>query len=583
MERTMENVFSSNVINDVVCKKLMGETLDYIAGAVGSTLGPYGKHAIVQDHNLQHFATKDGYSVLRKIFFKHPFPRTILDLLKRISFRLVRSVGDGSTSAVVASNEIYKAVTAAGNELSPKDVVDGLNIMSDMLREEILKRAISLEDTNHLKNVAYISTNSDAKLADMIHEIFTEVGRDCSITVESGSTSNTYYERTSGIEVNRGIINPYFATSATETGIKCEHENVFIFMTNGTLGGEDMTIVGDLIQKICGMGASLLLVAKGYDSNFREFLHVNKVKNMSMPIAAIDMATESPEAFAKFEDLSIYIGCAYYNKIAGESLREFPLDRLGQCSAIKGTDLVTKFLGGKGSQEDITAKIDSIRGELEKLLQIEDHIERDTNVVVLKNRLASLSDGMVVIKVGGETPQEIETKKFLVEDAVFACQSALKFGIVMGGNLIIPKILSEQEFRNVLANEIFDKTFLTTMEVYRLIDAVADAFKEVFCKVLSFIDNKSAHDKVIAKHPSILTGTDSAQAIDLIVRACCNDWKTIFNARTMEFEEFPNTEIINSAETDYEIVRSTFSIIGLLITSGQFVSVGLIDMEMNSK
>jgi chaperonin GroEL len=578
------NIFSSNVIGESDCREMMGETLDHIAGIVGSTLGPYGRHAIVQDVNLQHFATKDGYSVLRKIFFKHPFPRTILDLLKRISFRLVRSVGDGSTSAVVASNEIYKTVTAAGSEFSPKDVVDGLSIISDALREEIVKRAIVLDDTSRLRDVAYISTNSDSSLADMIQEIFREVGLSSAITVESGDTSNTYYERTSGIQVDRGIINPYFATSATETGIKCEHDNAFVFMCDDALGGEDIGMVANIMQQICSMGQPLILVAKGYDSNFKEFLHINKVKNMQMPIAAIDIATGTPESFSKFEDLAIYLGCRHYSKFANEQITEFPLDRLGQCASVKGTDMITQFLGGRGSKDDIQAKLESINGELNELLKKEDHIEHDTNITILKGRAASLSNGMVVIKVGGSTPQEIETRKFLVEDAVFACQSAVRFGIVMGGNLVIPKILSETEFADKLADTVASQTFLSKAEGHRLITAVSDAFKEVFIKVLAFMDNDIIFEKLRTNHPELLVGIDTPMdAVRFTVNRCCSDWETIFNAKTLQFETFPNTEIINSAETDYEIVRSTFSIIGLLITSGQFVSSHLIEMAQMEK
>jgi chaperonin GroEL len=567
----MENIMktksiSSNVMDREETTKIISETLEYLSNRLSKSLGPYGCTTIIQDKFLQHFMTKDGYSILKKIFLKEDLPRTIVDIVKNISKNLVRTVGDGSTSSIIISNFLFRELTSLMDkyEIPSKDLVEMLNIASDEISKKIREKSIAITDNNFdvIKNIAMISTNNDYNSGDFLLEIYKKIGRHGYINLELGSNDKDRYEITNGIEVKRGHINFMFANKEDKKTF--EEENVAIFMCNDTLTQQDLPMLADLLGDYClKLQMPLVFVAKGYDSYVKTFLHENKMHSKDkLKFCAIDFAFSNNDSYERFYDLSYSVNCVFYDKLNGENVSKFPLDRLGVCKKVIIDDMNSKFIEGQGNEETINERVEVIKKEMEKLQNINDHIDREEEIEKLRRRLASLQKSMAVIYIGGNSEMEKQTKMFLLEDAVYACQSALENGYVIGGNLIVPFIINKEEFKEELKSKIFSllyssKSFMKREEFMEsFIDAIYKAFRQSFATVLS---NARLREN----------------EVENIVNKCIVS-ESIFNLKTRDYENMKETQIINSAETDIEIIKACFSIIGLLVTSNQFVSINLV-------
>ena len=297
-----------------------------------------------------------------------------------------------------------------------------------MFEKEIRKCAKEIKDGDWKKveDIAVISTNNDKKIGALIREIFEKVGRYAHINIENGKFEDRY-EITSGVEVKRPYIDYIFVNQ--EDKKTCLLEEPYVFMVNSMLTEDDAELVADLMGTVClQKNRPLVVVAKGYDASIRSLFYANKQIKKDLPILAIDIAIQGKENLEKFDDLAISLGAVPYDKLGGEVLEKFDHNRLGSCAKVVSTDISTKFIEGHGNPKSIEARINYIKERLEELELLDDHIDHDDEIRDLKKRIASLSQSMAIIYVGGETQTERDTKKFLIEDAVYAVKSALEYG-----------------------------------------------------------------------------------------------------------------------------------------------------------
>jgi chaperonin GroEL len=549
-------MITSNVMTREETTKVIGETMEYLANILSRTLGPYGSTTIVQDRQLQHFMTKDGYSVLKQIMFKEELPKTVLDLVKNISKNLVRTVGDGSTSSIIVSAKLFNDLLELPKEfnIAPKDVVDMLNVAGEIFARFIKRDANKINDNmDRIEDIATISTNNDRETGKLIAEIFKKVGRHGFINIELGKGKDRY-EVTSGTEVTRGYIDYTFAN--LEDKRTFEGEDALIFMCNGTLGKEDLPLVSEVMAQVCLQFARpLIFVAKDYDSYFKTFLHENKMKNRdNLQICAIDIPVESEASAQKFNDLAIAIGATVYDKREGEKLTEWGMERFGMAKKVIINDMKTKFIEGAGKEDKIAERVAVIQKEYDKLAAIEDYVDREELLYGLRKRMASLQKSMAVLYVGGATEAEKNTRRFLIEDAIYACQSALEHGYVVGGNLVLPRILRDKDNFADIAMEI-------TRKMQKSIGSLATTF-------LNLIAQSFEHS-----YKTVLANANyDENKINSILRKCV-EGSEVYNLKLHRYETDEETLVINSAETDIEIIKASFSIIGLLVTSNQFLAL----------
>lgn len=543
----------TNIVSDKELKEIMGETLEFLANTLKNTLGPYGTTTIIQDRFINHQITKDGYSLLKKIFIEEDEARTILDLVKKISRTLVRKVGDGSTSSIIIANSLYKSLIDIMNHhnIPPKDLLTLLETLSSVLSKEIKKEAKPIsEDMDELKYIAAVSTNNDLNYGILITEIFKQIGKYGFINLEKAKGEETYYEVTNGFELPRGWILPVMVNQGDEK--TCEYHDPKILLCDSILTESDLPLLQDLIGKVSGSDAKpLVFIAKGFDNAFCTFLHFN-IKN-GIPLLGVEIAVENKNNQDRLNDLAINLNANIYRKGQGEVLDEydgFKEERLGSCKKVVATETFCRLIEGNGDKDKIAERVKLINEKLEEKQANETYIEMDEEVFNLRKRMAALQNSMAVLYVGGATEDAKETDKYLLEDAVFACRSALNHGYIPGGNLIIPTIIEEKH--EFIVAEILNhlKNYNVNL-IDDVVTSIQQAFKESFAAVLSNRQTDNTYE---------------------IIEKCISE-RLFYNLKNDQYESMSETKIINSAETDIEILKSAISIIGLLATSNQFIRI----------
>lgn len=565
----------SNIIEEIDAKKEIKEIMNIIANTISKSLGPYGATTIIQGLNdSEHFMTKDGYTILKHMHFYHDIPKTILDIIKKISKSLVRTVGDGSTSAIVVANSLFDYLSGLSlkKELSPHDIIFILNELSEILNEYIYNASHKINEENlltEITKIATISNNNDIETGQLIAEIYSKIGRFGFINLESGDKLKDRYEIEQGIEVNRGWINQRMTTETD--GITAQVEKPYIFMCNDMLDDGEMDFISKMVQSICiSKNSPLIIIAANYSSSFKSFFDANLQRNSKLKLYAIDIDCSTKKARDKFEDLALVLGCKYYDKFS--SYGEVGLDKdtfLGMCERAIITDNHSMFIEGiglKSWKEDIDRRIEDLENEYNKYLKIDYSYDRENQLFNIKKRIASLRNSTATLYVGGNSEIERRTRKFLIEDSIFACRSALEYGYVVGGNLIVPKIINK--YSDDIINKLIDSGKLDYLNknnedlhdiIFSIIFYINNSFKESYRTVLK---NSLLDDETIS---------------DIISECIKND--KIYNLKTHKYEYDNETNIINSAQTDIEIIKACFSIIGLLATSNQFLMLNAISLK----
>jgi len=548
----------TNVVNNKELKIKMGETLKFLSDVLSKTLGPYGATTIIQDRFYNHTITKDGYNVIKQIKIEEDVPATILDFVKKISRGLVRKVGDGSTSSIIVAYSLYNSLVGKNGILKKYNIPTSvlfeiLNKLTKCIEQKIRERSLPIDnDLSKLIDIATIATNNNKELGNLVKDIFKEVGKYGFINIEHSKTSKTYYEVTRGIEIPRGYINQYMATEADKR--TATYLNPYIFMCDSIMTENQLENIADLIGFSClSLGRPLVFVAKGYDHAIHTFFQVNLAKKRDLPVIAIDIATDNKHSMDTFIDLSIALGCTPWLKNNGEPFpkKEDFKKILGECNKIISTEYATKFIEGLGDPTIIENRINFIEGQMTEYTRLEIMNEMDERLFQYKKRLASLRNSMAILYIGGNTEEAKETNKHLLEDAVSACRSAIEHGYVIGGNLIIPIILNDGD----TYFEIFDKLLRIRDDTSLIVDIIGTVNNAFIKSFLHVLDNKEVKEE----NANIITN-------------CIKDSK-IYNLKTEQYEKINDTGIINSAETDIEILQSAISIIGLLATSNQFVGI----------
>jgi chaperonin GroEL len=554
----------SNVLAQTDTSMTISETLEVLAGILSKSLGPYGSTTIIQDKlSMNHTVTKDGYTILNKIKFDNEVSTTILEFVKTVSRSLVREVGDGSTSAIIVSDSLFRGLNEIidAHNVPRKDIIDVLSYLEELLTASVKEHAIPITDKNFekVKNIAAVSNNNDDKAGDLIYSIYEKIGANGFISLELSNDIEDSYEISEGMELPRGHISNLFANKPDK--VTADFEKPLVFISNQMLDENDMSMLSDIVGDVClKLKRPLVVISKGYDIEIKNFFHINKTQHRELDVTVVDYAIVSDHHRESLEDLAAYLGAEIYDKFEEGILEKFPMTRLGMAERSIVNEISTKFIKGGGTEEKIQERVTLIEEKIEEVKKKEKFIDTSEEMFQLRKRIADLNCKIATLRVGGKTDLEKETRKFLMEDAVFASQSALKHGYVSGGNLIIPRVMHESW--EVISANIFDNKDLcrtltdpTDRKIFieGFLLCVNDAFKHSFRTVLA---NRGDSDG------------DRHHIVDTCIE---ND--TIFDLKTNEYENLKDTAVINSVMTDIEIMKATFSIIGLLVTSNQFVSV----------
>lgn len=567
----------TNVVEEKNTKNKMRAVSNLIAKALIATLGPYGSSTIVQDREGNHFATKDGYDLMNRMSFDDEVARTILDLFRTTASNQVLSVGDGSTSAIVVANALFQSLTDPNQiehfkKVAPKDIVDILNDLSDLIESELRKIASPVsEDMHELDIIAAIANNNDTEAGKLIADIYRKIGEHgfISMDVLSNQTKDTY-EIKNGIEWQRGFIDPIFALGYQDQKIIYD-ANPRVIICNSVLTYDDIQLgLAPLLKEAHNQeNAEVLIIANDYDDDVVTFLKSNRTKHLrlgdrSVPMnfVAVDIDLVTKESRNTLEDIALLCGCRIYDKMVVKPAEIIanPSEFVGHAEKVLVTAKSTQIISKEAQDsKKLEAVVKEMKHTLDKLLKIEVPTrDEDMKIYELRRRLSRLTGSSAILHVGGKTRAERMTRQRLIEDAVFACKSALQHGYIPGGNISIPKVLLlNKESFSMLLGEKYNYLPIENIRSFfaYFIDLLVETFLESYRAVL----NNSYMDE---------------ETTEFVIDKCLEE-NLFYNLKLHKYENYEDTVVINSVNTDIQILRSCMSLVAILSTSNQFMTINL--------
>jgi len=403
--------------------------VDKLTRAVKSTLGPRGRNVVIEQAYGSPTTTKDGVTVAKEIELEDSIENLGAQMVKEVAIQTNDQAGDGTTTAIVLAHSIvkhgFKAVSKGTNPIELKRGIDkAVNYVSGKLTE-ISKEVISSEE---VAQVGTISANNDPEIGGLLSTAMEKVGKEGVITVEEGNTSETTLEVVEGMQFDRGYISPYFITNKTSMKTELEDPYILLYDKRITALNDVMKILESAVQQ----SRSMLIVAEDIEGEALATLVVNNLRG-TFQVCAIKAPGFGDKRKAMLEDIATLTGATVISSDRGMKLSEATIDDLGTCKRVVVDNKTTTVVDGAGKETDIATRVESIKSEIESSTS-------DYDKEKLQERLAKLSGGVAVIKIGAESELEMKEKKDRLDDALNATKAAVEEGVVPGGGTALLKI-----------------------------------------------------------------------------------------------------------------------------------------------
>ncbi|PZN31004.1 MAG: chaperonin GroEL [Proteobacteria bacterium] len=404
----------------------MVKGVNILANAVKSTLGPKGRNAVLEKSFGAPTVTKDGVSVAKEIELKDKFENMGAQMVKEVASNTSDEAGDGTTTATVLAQAIVreglKAVAAGAN---PMDLKRGIDAAVASVVEELKRLSKPCKDQKAIAQVGTISANSDESIGQTIADAMEKVGKEGVITVEEGSGLENELEVVEGMQFDRGYLSPYFINN--QQNQTAELENPYILLYDKKISNVREML--PLLENIAKAGRPLLVIAEDVEGEALATLVVNTIRGI-VKVAAVKAPGFGDRRKAMLQDIAILTGGQVISDEVGLSLEKAALTDLGEAKKVVVEKENTTIIDGKGKNADIKARVDQIRKQIEEATS-------DYDKEKLQERVAKLSGGVAVIKVGAATEVEMKEKKARVEDALHATRAAVEEGVVPGGGVAL--------------------------------------------------------------------------------------------------------------------------------------------------
>ncbi len=398
--------------------------VEKLAKAVGATLGPRGRNVVIDKKFGAPTITKDGVTVAKEIELEDRFENMGAQLVKEVATKTNDIAGDGTTTATVLANAIikegFKNVTAGAN---PTLIKRGIDKAVAVIVAEIKNIAKPVDNSDSIRDVATISANNDREIGEFIALAMDKVGKDGVITVEESKSLDTLVDVVEGMQFDRGYLSPYMVTN-TEN-MTAELENPFILLYDKKISS--LKEIVPLLEKIAQSGKPLMIIAEDVDGEALATLIVNKLRG-TLNAVAVKAPAFGDRRKAMLDDIATLTGATVISEDKGMKLESADLSYMGTAKRVKVDKENTVIVDGAGTKDDIKGRISQIKKQIEDTTS-------DYDKEKLQERLAKLSGGVAVIKVGAATEVELKEKKARVEDALSATKAAVDEGIVPGGGL----------------------------------------------------------------------------------------------------------------------------------------------------
>ncbi len=402
-------------------RRALERGVNQLADAVKVTLGPRGRHVVIDKKFGGPTVTNDGVTIAREIDLEDPFENLGAQLAKTVATKTNDVAGDGTTTATVLAQAMVAAglrnVAAGAN---PMAMGKGISAAADAVAEFLKEKATPVNDTDHIAQVGTIASREE-EIGALISTALKAVGKDGVITIEEGSTLATELELTEGLQFEKGYLSPYFVTDSES--MEAVLEDAYVLLHRDKIGA--LADLLPLLEKVLADGKPLLIVAEDLEGEALSTLVVNSIRK-TIRVAAVKSPFFGDRRKWFMEDLAIATGGTVINPEVGLKLSDAGLDLLGTVRRVVVTKDSTVIVEGGGTKEAVASRIAQIKAELET-------VTSDWDGDKLKERLAKLSGGVAVVKVGAATETALKERKHRIEDAVSATRAAVEEGIVPGG------------------------------------------------------------------------------------------------------------------------------------------------------
>ncbi len=512
-------------------RQKMMEGVNILGDAVKVTLGPKGRNVVLSKSYGAPNVTKDGVSVAKEIELKDKFHNMGAQMLKQVAAKTADVAGDGTTTATVLAQAMLregnKAITAGMN---PMDLKRGIDSVVKAAVEELTLMALPCEDNTAIRQVATVSANWNADIGDVLAKAMEKVGREGIITIEEGKSLENELELVEGMQFDRGYLSPYFINNQDKTQVELENCYVLLF-------DKKISNVRDLLpllESVANEARPLLIIAEDVEGDALATLVINNLRGI-LKVAAVRAPGFGDRRKAVLQDIAVLTNGTVISEEVGLYLETTEVSHLGTAKKIVISKDTTIIVEGGGGKTEIDTHIKKIKTEIE-------HSSSDYDKEKLRERIAKLSSGVAVIRVGAATEIEMKEKKDLLDDALHATRAAVEEGIVPGGGISLIR--------------------------------VADAIRE---KCMSIDDRDQQMGVKIAlrameeplRQIAINAGAEASVVIN---RIRSEKGPYGYNAQTGEYSDLLEIGILDPAKVNRTALQNAGSIAGLMLTTEAMIT-----------
>ncbi|MEB3251922.1 MAG: chaperonin GroEL [Cyanobacteriota bacterium] len=516
---------AKRIIYDENARRALEKGMDILAEAVAVTLGPKGRNVVLEKKFGAPQIVNDGVTIAKEIELEDNVENTGVALIRQAASKTNDAAGDGTTTATVLAHAMVKEglrnVAAGANAISLKR---GIDKATAFLVDKIAEHARPVEDSKSIAQVGSISAGNDDEVGAMIAEAMDKVGREGVISLEEGKSMTTELEVTEGMRFDKGYISPYFVTDTER--MEAVLDEPYILLTD-----KKIALVQDLVpvlEQVARSGRPLVIIAEDIEKEALATLVVNRLRGV-LNVAAVKAPGFGDRRKAMLEDIAVLTGGQVISEDTGLKLDNTKLDMLGQARRLTITKDTTTIVA-EGNEKDVKARCEQIRRQI-------DETESSYDKEKLQERLAKLSGGVAVIKVGAATETEMKDRKLRLEDAINATKAAVEEGIVPGGGTtlahLVPDLLAWVE-GNLTAEEHTGATIVA---------------RALAAPLMRIAENAGQNGAVIAE------------------RVKETPFNVGYNAATGEFVDMFEAGIVDPAKVTRSGLQNAASIAGMVLTT----------------
>jgi len=513
---------------DEAARQALLRGVEKLARAVKATLGPSGRNVILDKKFGSPTVTKDGVSVAKEIELDDAYENMGAQLIKEVSSKTSDIAGDGTTTATVLAEAIYKEglrnVTAGANPIS---LQRGITKAAEAIVAQLAEISKEVSDSKEIAQVATVSANWDTEIGNIIAEAMDKVGKDGTITVEEAKGIETTLDVVEGMQFDKGYLSPYFVTDPDT--MEANLENAYILINEKKISNlKDLLPV---LEKIAKTGRPLLIIAEDVEGEALAALVVNKLRG-TLNIAAVKAPGFGDRRKAMLEDIAVLTGGRCITEDLGIKLENIEVEDLGEAKRVTISKDDTVIVEGGGGSEAISGRVNQIRKQIGDTTS-------DYDREKLQERLAKLAGGVAVINVGAATESEMKEKKARVEDALHATRAAVEEGIVPGGGTALIRATSQVEDLGLSGDEA------TGADI--LISAIESPLRQL-------ATNAGIEGALIVEHVKNETGNNG------------------YNVATGEYVDLIEAGVVDPTKVTRSALQNAASISGLLLTTEALIT-----------